>query len=107
MTTETPDASQILAALDAVGVATIGQQIEADSIDIHIDRTYAGRFTNYRAVALGWRPLEGWYLLPFDPEEDGKPAPTPDYLPRDGAAPEEIVREVVAMLADDPSWHAA
>ncbi|MFC6017814.1 hypothetical protein ACFP2T_16555 [Plantactinospora solaniradicis] len=113
--TQTPDTDQILSGLKAAGLTVTGTQIEADSIDIHLDHTYAGFSTNFRAVALGWRPerwagrvIGGrWYLLPSDPEEEGKPAPHADMLTGDGTDPVEVVREVVEMLAESDEWIAS
>ncbi|MEU4570817.1 hypothetical protein [Micromonospora sp. NPDC023956] len=82
MTTSTntpaePDTDAILAALDAAGLTVTGQQIEADSIDIHLDHR---SHPDYAATALSWRPDgQGWYLLPVDPDDDAEGV-LPDYL---------------------------
>jgi hypothetical protein len=103
--TQTPDTDQILAALAAAGLTITGTQIEADSIDIHLDKRYAGFNTNYRAVSLSWRPEGlGWYLLPLDPEDETAPAEGPDYLAGDGSDLTEVVREVMEMLAYSDEW---
>lgn len=112
---QTPNADQVLAALTAAGLTVTGHQIEADSIDIHLDHTYAGFATDYRAVALGWRPerwagqvIGGmWYLLPSEPEEEGKPAPHADMLTGDGTDSAEVVREVLEMFAFSDEWIAS
>lgn len=111
---QTPDTDRILAALAEAGITVTDTQIEADSIDIHLDHTYAGWSTDYRAVSLSWRPgrwagqlVDGqWYLMPLDPEDEGAPTPRPDYLAGDGTDPAEVVREVVEMLAESDERRA-
>lgn len=103
---QTPDTAQILAALAAAGLTVTGTQIETDSIDIHLDKRYAGFNTNYRAVSLSWRPDGlGWYLMPLDPEDETVPAEGPDYVP--DVMPSEVVRNALELFAYSDEWIAS
>ncbi|GLY21658.1 hypothetical protein [Micromonospora sp. NBRC 101691] len=90
-----PDTVAILAALDAAGLTVTGQQIEADSIDIHLAHRYN---PDYAATSLSWRPDgQGWYLLSVEPDDGIEGDAWPHYL---GVEDPAQLIEAVAELLD-------